>query len=73
MTELSIKQLKSATDTATLINDNSLVIMMNEVEYNVWNSFVVVVKHFWSNYRTENYKEMVVNMCLQFFKILSAV
>ncbi len=40
--------------------------LMNEVELEVWNEFVLVVKNFLGNNKDRNYAELVNNMLTAF-------
>ena len=39
---------------------------MTELEFSAWNSFVLIVKNFLGNFKSENYKELVENMLSNF-------
>ena len=50
----------------TLINDTNFTILMTDIKKNVWNSFVMVVKHFLGNKKADNYKDLVETMLIHF-------
>ena len=75
---LSIEKLKqdifNGPQIRQLINDSEFVNSMTELEFSAWNSFVLVVKNFLGNFKTENYKlGNLWKICFQILEILALI
>jgi hypothetical protein len=52
-----------------LINDPHFIASMNEIESCAWSSFVLVVKNFLGNKKTDNYTQLVEDLLFHFNRL----